>query len=478
MRTHVRTALLLAAVVLLAVLPTAALADHDIVVDFDDVGEIPEGETDPIGPWDDFVDARDDADRTNLIRGYVQDGARVTIPAYTHRGTGGILRMDPNTDEGWFRYYLRLDQWNATSSGKLPGLAGLYSSSARGCIPSSEASPGWSARTMFEATGTEGASSGEVRLGTYLYHLDQAGTCGDQILWQPGVIQQDRWYCVEGHVRMNTPGQNDGQVDAWVDRVPTLRWPDVAFRRVGEEGIGVRHLWVNFYFGGSVVNPTDLTATIDEIEFSHTGRIGCVDPFTDDNTSVHEPDLDELFARGVLFGCGDRLACPRSTITRGEMAALLTRALQLPPTDAVFTDVDDHFAEADIGALAAAGITKGCTATRFCPDESVTRGQMAAFLTRAFDLTAGENAFFDDEGHWAELSIDALAASGITKGCDDGAYCPDAPVTREQMATFLRRAMGFELPPATVGYASDERIGIQVEGGFGDDTEEPAPVLD
>jgi hypothetical protein len=226
------------------------------------------------------------------------------------------------------------------------------------------------------------------------------------------------------------------------------------------------------------VNPTDLMATIDEIEFSHTGRIGCIDPFTDDNTSAHQPDLDELFARGVLLGCGDRLACPLSTITRGEMAALLSRALRLPASAAAFSDVGDHFAASEIGALAAAGITRGCTATRFCPDDPVTRGQMAAFLTRAFGLSAGENAFLDDDGHWAEASIDALAASGITKGCDDGAYCPDAPVTREQMATFLRRAMGFELPPATVGYASDERIGIRVEGGFGDDTGEPAPVLD
>lgn len=476
MRT--RTALFLLAMLFMALMPASALADHDIVVGFDDVGEIPDGETEPIGPWDGFVDARDDADRTDLIRGFVSNGVRVTIPAYTHRGIGGILRMDPNTDEGWYRYYLRLDQWNATSSGKLPGLSGLYSTSGRGCIPSSEASPGWSARTMFEATGTEGAGDGEVRLGTYLYHLDQGGTCGDQILWQPGVIQQDRWYCIEGHVRMNTPGQNDGLVDAWVDRVPTLRWPDVAFRRVGEEDIGVRHLWANIYFGGTVVNPTDLRVSIDEIEFSHTGRIGCIDPFTDDNTSIHEPDLDELYTRGVLFGCGDRLACPRATITRGEMAALLARALALASGPAVFSDVGGHFAEADIGALAAAGITRGCTSTRFCPDEPVTRGQMAAFLTRAFDLTPGEDAFFDDDGHWAEASIDALAASGITKGCDDDAYCPDALVTREQMATFLRRALGYELPPATVGYASAERVGILVEGGFGDDTGEPAPVLD
>lgn len=477
MRILATVRLITLAILLTAVFPTAGFADHDIVVNFDDPEEILEGETEPLSPWFGFVDARDDDARTAVVRGVVGEGVRVTIPAFTHRGIGGILRLDPTPVEAWFRYYLRLDQWNASSSGKLPGLSGLYSSSGRGCIPSTESAPGWSARTMFKATGTEGAGTGEVRLGTYLYHLDQEGTCGDQILWDPGIVQQDRWYCIEGRVKMNTPGQNDGRVDAWVDGVHALSWPGAAFRRVGED-IGVRHLWANIYFGGSVVNATSLSASLDEMVFSHEGRVGCIDPFVDDNNSEHEADLSELFARSVFFGCGERLACPGQTITRAEMAALLGRALKLPSGPNLFTDTDGHFAEAEIGALAAAGITRGCTPTLFCPDEAITRAEMAVFLERAFDLEAGENAFWDDDGHWAESSIDALAASGITKGCDDGEYCPDADVTRGQMATFLRRALGFEIPPATVGYASDTRIGELVPGGFIDDAEEPAPILD
>lgn len=478
-RTTNRHLLLLLALVVgaTAVLPAVASADHDIVVTFDGIDEIPEDETELPDPWEGFVDARDDADRTQVIDGYRREGVRVEIPAYTHRGTGGILRMDPTHDEAWFRYYLRLDEWNATSSGKLPGLAGLYSSSARGCIPSTEASPGWSARTMFEATGTEGATPGRVRLGTYLYHLGQAGTCGDQILWDPGIIEQDRWYCIEGHVRMNTPGQADGSVDAWVDGAPALRWPDVEFRRVGEEDIGVRHLWANIYFGGSVVNPTDLTASVDQLVFSHVGRVGCGDPFVDDNDSQHETDIEELYARGILRGCGDTLACPTRSITRGEMAALLVRALRLPRAASPFTDTAGHFAAADIGALAATGITKGCAADRFCPDDPVTRAQMAVFLDRALDLAAGDDAFSDDDGTWAEASIDALAASGITKGCAASSFCPNALVTREQMASFLRRGLGFPLPSGSVYFASDARIG-ELSPDSMDDHDEPAPLLD
>lgn len=478
-RTSIRHTLLMLvlAVGATAVLPAVASADHGIVVTFDGIDEIPEDETELPDPWEIFVDARDDSDRTQVIYGYRREGVRVEIPAYTHRGTGGILRIDPTHDEAWFRYYLRLDSWNATSSGKLPGLAGLYSSSARGCIPSTEASPGWSARTLFEATGTDGAGPGKVRLGTYLYHLGQEGDCGDQIHWDPGIIQQDRWYCIEGHVRMNAPGQADGRVDAWVDGTPALQWPGIEFRRVGEEDVGVRHLWANIYFGGSVVNPTDLTASVDEMAFSHTRRIGCVDPFTDDNGSPHEADIEELFARGILRGCADARACPTQTITRGEMAAFLVRALRLPGADSPFSDTAGHFAEADIAALASAGITKGCTPGRFCPNDPVTRGEMAVFLDRALHLAAGDDAFADDDGHWAEQSIDALAASGITKGCDATSFCPDAPVTRQQMATFLRRGLGYPLPPGAVEFASDVRIGRLVPGGM-DDHDEPAPVLD
>ena len=80
--------------------------------------------------------------------------------------------------------------------------------------------------------------------------------------------------------------------------------------------------------------------------------------------------------------------CPDENLTRGQMAALLNRALDLTPSAVDrFVDDDDSVFEADIQALAAAGITLGCNPPvhdRFCPGDTVTRGQMAAFLNRAF----------------------------------------------------------------------------------------------
>ena len=92
-------------------------------------------------------------------------------------------------------------------------------------------------------------------------------------------------------------------------------------------------------------------------------------------------------------------------------------------------------------------MTAGCATgpLRFCPDRPVTRGQMATFLVRAFNLESGTAAGFADTARTThEASIEAIAAASITAGCktDPLRYCPQEPVTRGQMATFLARALG------------------------------------
>jgi hypothetical protein len=120
------------------------------------------------------------------------------------------------------------------------------------------------------------------------------------------------------------------------------------------------------------------------------------------------------------------------------------RGLKLAGTTTdYFTDDDGTLFESDINRLAASGITTGCTATTFCPTKNVTRGQMAAFLVRALHLpTTGTDYFTDDDGTLFENDINRLAASGITKGCTATTFCPSSAVTREQMAAFLHRALG------------------------------------
>ena len=160
----------------------------------------------------------------------------------------------------------------------------------------------------------------------------------------------------------------------------------------------------------------------------------------------HTPFVEHinwLAEQGITKGCGPDTFCPDQTVTRGQMAAFLSRALQLPAADQdYFTDDNGSTFEDDINRLRQAGITTGCGPDTFCGDQPVTRDQMAAFLSRALQLPAADQDYFtDDNGSTFEDDINRLRQAEITKGKGGaGMFSPDQPVTRGEMAAFLSRA--------------------------------------
>jgi len=130
--------------------------------------------------------------------------------------------------------------------------------------------------------------------------------------------------------------------------------------------------------------------------------------------------------------------------------ALATSALagSLPP-GGTFLDDDLNIHEGAIEAIAAEGITLGCNpplADEYCPDEFVRRKHMASFIARAESLTdTGTGDYFtDDDGSIHEDDIDRIRFADITFGCsEDGTlFCPDQFVRRDEMASFIARAEG------------------------------------
>jgi hypothetical protein len=129
-----------------------------------------------------------------------------------------------------------------------------------------------------------------------------------------------------------------------------------------------------------------------------------------------------------------------------------------PATGRVFNDVRvTHYAAPWIEKLADEGYTQGCQKVppKYCPENSVTRAEAAIFLLKAKyedpsyqpdPLNPGEDTGFSDVAYndFAAAWIKKLADEGITKGCGNGKYCPNDPVTRDQMAVFLVRT--FNLP--------------------------------
>jgi len=161
-----------------------------------------------------------------------------------------------------------------------------------------------------------------------------------------------------------------------------------------------------------------------------------------------------LGLNGISQGCGGGAYCPESVMTRAEMAAFIIRALHgesfaYNPTP-YFTDAPathSHFKY--IQKMKELGITVGCSATAYCPNDAVTRGQMAVFLVRArLGITnletfpSPQTPYFDDipSGHVFFPFIQKMKELGITAGCSATGYCSDSPNTRGQMAVFIVRS--------------------------------------
>jgi hypothetical protein len=192
-------------------------------------------------------------------------------------------------------------------------------------------------------------------------------------------------------------------------------------------------------------NSDDVTVTVD-VETTNT--------FVDDDGHLFEKAIEWLAAEGITKGCNSPVNnkyCPDDFVTRGQMAVFLVRAMGY--TDSgdgnLFIDDDGLFYENAANKLFTAGVTVGCNPPindKYCGNDFVTRGQMAVFLVRAMGYTdnGGGNLFTDDDGHLFENAIDKLGTAGVTVGCNPPAnthFCPNDFVTRGQMAAFLKRAL-------------------------------------
>lgn len=179
-------------------------------------------------------------------------------------------------------------------------------------------------------------------------------------------------------------------------------------------------------------------------------------PFFDDDRSPHEADINRIHQVGITTGCGVDTFCPAGEVSRWEMALFLTRlheAAGYPPFQpgSEFTDLGGYSEETRLAIerLAAMGVTTGTGEGTFGPAETVTRRQMALFLTRLMALDGvvlpdgADQGFTDLEGldPATVVAINQLAQMGVTTGIADGLYGPAGVVTREQMASFLTRTL-------------------------------------
>ena len=195
-------------------------------------------------------------------------------------------------------------------------------------------------------------------------------------------------------------------------------------------------------------------------------------PYPDTSPDAYYAQAVGVLAQDGLFAETECEAgfCPDESLDRATMAVWAVRAIDdadpAPVASTRFADVEgSHRHAAFIERFAELRVTSGCgDGTRFCPDDTVTRAQMAVFLSRAFNLPDGPDPGFADvpADEWYAQHVAKLAASGITAGCGDGTrFCPNDPTSRAQMAVFIARATG-RIDKPTVPSTPDIAINLML----------------
>lgn len=168
--------------------------------------------------------------------------------------------------------------------------------------------------------------------------------------------------------------------------------------------------------------------------------------------------VETILHRGVTSGCSGTTFCPSTPITRAQMSLFVLLAAEgagyrpLECAAPAFADVPPaHPFCPWIEELGWRQVTSGCGDGNFCPEEPVTRAQAAVFVLHTLDPSlsppfCGTPMFIDLKASnpfcpWVE----ELARRGAVSGCGGGLYCPDAAITREQMAVILTVAFGLTL---------------------------------
>lgn len=166
------------------------------------------------------------------------------------------------------------------------------------------------------------------------------------------------------------------------------------------------------------------------------------------NTTVPEIFDDENHIQYV-YGYPDGTVKPEANVTREEITAMLYRLLkadvrtQLETTENEFTDIsEDRWSNVAISSMTKGGYLYGCGDGLFNPEAEITRGELAAIVSRFVGrIVEGDRGFNDIDGHWAEESIKSVANNEWIFGYTDGSFKPDAKITRAEAIAIINRVV-------------------------------------
>ncbi|TWU21338.1 hypothetical protein Pla144_45580 [Bythopirellula polymerisocia] len=239
-------------------------ADEDVVVAFDFEGD----------QWTDDLEVHAPSDAISLVEANTDiasfkplNGRAISMEVKSGDFYGGSLEyFFAKHNEGiepeaiYFRYYLRFgEDWDGLG-GKLPGFGGTYNRAGWGGKPSNGYN-GWSARGSFGRIKND-----KVPIGTYCYHADMTSQYGSAWHWDlgnRGLLEKNRWYCIEQFLHLNSPDASNGIIRAWVDGKIAFEKTDIKFRKTDK--LRIEKAWFNVYHGGKTRATSEDHLFIDNI---------------------------------------------------------------------------------------------------------------------------------------------------------------------------------------------------------------------
>ncbi|MCR8636439.1 S-layer homology domain-containing protein [Paenibacillus radicis (ex Xue et al. 2023)] len=227
----------------------------------------------------------------------------------------------------------------------------------------------------------------------------------------------------------------------------TLLGPIVEFKV--EAGAGGRKLEVNDFGGNYITSTAAIPQAVD-------GKVA--------TALLYNPDKRELtFVPSVFSTVEDKSVVKIKRPGNGTYAIGYTQTL--------YNDISGHWAKADIEQLSKKMVIQGIKEKQFVPEGALTRSQLAALLVKSLGLESGTKSvksIWKDvpDWEWYAPYFTAAANAGLIQGYEDGMMKPDDPVTREQMAVLIMRALKFTGTQTTKSEVSEEVLNIFVDKAF------------
>ncbi|WP_195575016.1 polysaccharide lyase family 8 super-sandwich domain-containing protein [Paenibacillus sp. 1001270B_150601_E10] len=219
---------------------------------------------------------------------------------------------------------------------------------------------------------------------------------------------------------------------------------------IWSNGLSVTVKTEEYYPNGGWTPPTDPTEPAKPVDPTEPEKP--TDPGTPkvewSDTANHwaMASIEKSVELGFVNGYEDGTFRPNASVTRGEISAMLARALKLNQIDTAFSFKDQNttpvWAQPFINALAKAGYTSGFEDGTFRANNDITRTEVVVMIVRVLGLELNPNAdlMFNDADQvpaWAKPYIAAAEKAGLIKGNGDGTFNPMTSTTRAEAVTMI-----------------------------------------